>query len=150
MQRRQCDRPAPHSDWTSSAQPLSTEAWQTGSASLPTSAIYWACDETISGSFLGGRKPDDSTVIRIMSYLALRLPHPDKIDTAAVARHRRKRYRLHPITVQFYDSLLKLGKPVTLVVYPGEGHELSTASLADQHVRRAIRFFRASRRDESK
>jgi dipeptidyl aminopeptidase/acylaminoacyl peptidase len=102
-------------------------------------------DETIPG-FLGGRKPDDSPDLycRISPVY-----HTDKIDTPLLLVIGEKDTR-YTDTVQFYDSLLKLGKPVTLVVYPGEGHEFSTVSLADQHVRRAIRFFRASRRDESK
>jgi dipeptidyl aminopeptidase/acylaminoacyl peptidase len=102
-------------------------------------------DETIPG-FLGGREPDDSPDLY---YRISPVYHADKIDTPLLLVIGEKDTR-YADTVQFYDSLLKLGKPVTLVVYPGEGHELSTASLADQHVRRAIRFFRASRRDESK
>jgi dipeptidyl aminopeptidase/acylaminoacyl peptidase len=48
-------------------------------------------------------------------------------------------------TMEFYRALSKAGSPVSLVTYPEEGHELSTASLAEQHVRRALDFFRAAK-----
>jgi dipeptidyl aminopeptidase/acylaminoacyl peptidase len=41
--------------------------------------------------------------------------------------------------------LRKIGRPVSLVVYPGEDHEISNAALAEQHVRKAIEFFRLRR-----
>lgn len=45
-------------------------------------------------------------------------------------------------TMEFYNALRKLDRPVTLVVYRGEGHELSGA-LAGQYVQKALEFFRS-------
>jgi dipeptidyl aminopeptidase/acylaminoacyl peptidase len=47
-------------------------------------------------------------------------------------------------TINFYEALRKAGSPISLVTYPGEGHGLSTAALADQHVRKALEFFRSA------
>jgi dipeptidyl aminopeptidase/acylaminoacyl peptidase len=40
--------------------------------------------------------------------------------------------------------LRKAGSPVELIVYPGEGHGIATAALGEQHVQRAIEFFRSA------
>ncbi len=96
-------------------------------------------DETIP-AFLGGCTPDNSLDLyrRISpAYQA------DKIDTPLLLVVGEKDSR-YADTIQFYRSLHKLGKPVSLLVYPREGHEISSASLAEQHIRKAIQFFRAA------
>ncbi len=96
-------------------------------------------DETIPG-FLGGRKPDDSLELyRRISPLF----HVDEIATPLLLVIGEKDTRYND-TMQFYEALRKLGRPVTLVVYPGEGHEISSAALAEQHVRKALEFFRST------
>jgi dipeptidyl aminopeptidase/acylaminoacyl peptidase len=48
-------------------------------------------------------------------------------------------------TMEFYRALRKAGSLVSLVTYPGESHGLSNATLAEQHVRRALEFFRSAK-----
>jgi dienelactone hydrolase len=97
-------------------------------------------DETIPG-FLGGRKPEDSLELyrRISPVF-----HVDRISTPLLLVIGEKDTRFED-TMEFYRALSKAGSPVSLVTYPEEGHELSTASLAEQHVRRALDFFRAAK-----
>jgi len=96
-------------------------------------------DETIPG-FLGGRKPDDSPELyhRISP-----LFHVDKIVTPLLLVIGEKDTRFDD-TMRFYQALRRAGSPVSLVTYPDEGHELSTAARAEQHVRKAVEFFRSS------
>ncbi len=98
-------------------------------------------DETIPG-FLGGRTPADSLELyrRISPVFQV-----DKIVTPLLLVIGEKDTRYND-TTRFYEALRKLGRPVSLAVYPGEGHEISSAALADQHVRRALEFFRSTQR----
>jgi dipeptidyl aminopeptidase/acylaminoacyl peptidase len=96
-------------------------------------------DETIPG-FLRGRKPEDSPELyrRISPVF-----HVDKIVTPLLLAIGEKDTRFED-TMQFYEALRKAGSPVSLVTYPGEGHEFSTAALAEQHVQKALEFFRGA------
>ena len=97
-------------------------------------------DETIPG-FLGGRTPQDSLELyRRIS--ALYQANPITTPLLLVVGEKDTRYG---DTVEFYKTLHALGRPVTLAVYPGEGHELSSAELAELHVRKALEFFRSAR-----
>jgi dipeptidyl aminopeptidase/acylaminoacyl peptidase len=102
-------------------------------------------DQTIP-NFLGGRKPEDSNdlyirispiyqVEKISTPLLLVVGEKDSIPGGG------SRYK---DAVAFYEALRKAGKPVDLVVYPGEGHEISDAAVVEQHVRKAIEFFRSA------
>jgi dipeptidyl aminopeptidase/acylaminoacyl peptidase len=96
-------------------------------------------DETIPG-FLGGRKPEDSPELyRRISPVY----QADKIATPLLLVIGEKDTR-YDDTMKFYEALRKAGSPVSLVVYPGEGHGISTAALAEQHVRKALEFFRST------
>jgi len=97
-------------------------------------------DETIPG-FLGGKKPEDSPELyrRISPVFQV-----DRISTPLLLVIGEKDTRFED-TMEFYRALRKAGSPVSLVTYPGEGHGLSTAALAEQHVRRALDFFRAAK-----
>jgi dipeptidyl aminopeptidase/acylaminoacyl peptidase len=96
-------------------------------------------DETIPG-FLGGRTPASFPGLyrRISPFY-----QADKIVTPLllVVGDQDTRYS---DTMHFYAALRKLGRPVTLVVYHGEGHELSGPSRAGQHVQKALDFFRSA------
>jgi dipeptidyl aminopeptidase/acylaminoacyl peptidase len=96
-------------------------------------------DETIPG-FLGGRKPEDSPELyrRIAPVF-----QAATIATPLLLVIGEKDTRFED-TMQFYEVLRKAGSPVSLVIYPGEGHELSTAALAEQHVQKALEFFRSA------
>ena len=96
-------------------------------------------DETIPG-FLGGKVPEDSLELyhRISP-----LYQVDKITTPMLLVIGEKDTRYHD-TMQFYEALRRIGRPVSLVAYPGEGHEISSAALAEQHVRKALEFFRST------
>jgi len=101
-------------------------------------------DETIPG-FLGGRKPDDSPELyRRISPIY----HVDKIVTPLLLIVGKTDTR-YADTIEFYRKLRRLRKPVRLIIYPNEGHEISSTSLADHHVRDAIEFFRTQRRSRS-
>lgn len=96
-------------------------------------------DETIP-TFLGGRRPEDSPdLYRRISPVF----HVDKITTPLLLMIGEKDNRFAD-TMSFYEALRKAGRPVSLVSYPGEGHGLSTAALAEQHVRKALEFFRSA------
>ncbi len=97
-------------------------------------------DETIPG-FLGGRKPEDSPELyrRISP-----VNQVDKIKTPLLLVVGDKDAPRYNDTMEFYEALRKAGSPVSLVVYPGEGHGISTPALADQHVKRALDFFRST------
>ena len=95
-------------------------------------------DETIPG-FLRGRKPEDSPELyrRISPVFQV-----EKISTPLLLVIGEKDTRFDD-TMEFYRALLKAGSPVSLVTYPGEGHQLSNAMLAEQHVQTALDFFRS-------
>jgi dipeptidyl aminopeptidase/acylaminoacyl peptidase len=101
-------------------------------------------DMTIPG-FLGGRKPEDSPDL----YLRISpVYHVDKIVTPLLLVVGAKdsiagggsRYE---DAVHFSEALRKAGRTVDFVVYPDAGHGVP-ASLAEQHVRKAIEFFRSA------
>jgi dipeptidyl aminopeptidase/acylaminoacyl peptidase len=103
-------------------------------------------DETIP-NFLGGRRPEGFPEL----YLRISpLYHVDKIVTPLLLVVGEKdsipdggsRYN---DAKAFYEALRKVGGSVELIVYPGEGHEISSAVVAEQHVRRAIDFFQSAR-----
>jgi len=97
-------------------------------------------DETIPG-FLGGRKPEDSPELyrRISPVF-----HVDRISTPLLLVIGEKDTRFED-TMEFYRALRKAGSPVSLITYPGVGHELSNAALAEEHVRRTLEFFRSAK-----
>ncbi len=101
-------------------------------------------DMTIPG-FLGGRKPEDSPdLYRRISPI----DHVDKIVTPLLLAVGAKdsiagggsRYE---DAVHFSEALRKAGRTVDFVVYPDAGHGVP-GSLAEQHVRKAIDFFRSA------
>jgi dipeptidyl aminopeptidase/acylaminoacyl peptidase len=95
-------------------------------------------DETIPG-FLGGRKPEDfPELYRRISPIF----HVDKIVTPLLLVIGEKDTR-YSDTMNFYEALRTAGSPVSLSAYAGEGHELSTVARAEEHVRRALEFFRS-------
>jgi hypothetical protein len=96
-------------------------------------------DETIPG-FLGGRTPQDSLALyqRISPVY-----QADKITTPLlVIGDKDTRYS---DTMRFYDVLRKLHCPVSLVVYHGEGHELSSEPREQEHVQRSLDFLRSAK-----
>lgn len=103
-------------------------------------------DGTIPG-FLGGRKPEQfpELYVRISPFY-----FADKIATPLLLvvgdqdsiPHGGSRYS---DAKAFYQALRKAGGPVDLVVYPGEGHGISSAVLAEQHVKQALEFFNRRR-----
>jgi dipeptidyl aminopeptidase/acylaminoacyl peptidase len=97
-------------------------------------------DETIPG-FLEGRKPEDSPELyrRISPVF-----HVDRISTPLLLVIGEKDTRFED-TMEFYRALRRAGNVVSLVTHPGEGHELSNATLGKQHVRRALEFFRSAK-----
>ena len=96
-------------------------------------------DETIPG-FLGGRTPHD---FLDLYHRISPLYQADKIVTPLLLVVGDKDTR-YSDTMRFYEALRKLGRSVILVVYPGEAHELSSPSLAEQHVQKALDFFRTA------
>jgi dipeptidyl aminopeptidase/acylaminoacyl peptidase len=101
-------------------------------------------DETIPG-FLGGRTPQDSLALyhRISPlYLAEKITTP----LLLVVGDEDTRYS---DTMRLYDALKKLHRPVSLVVYHGEGHELSSESREQEHVQRALDFLRSVKPEEA-
>jgi len=100
-------------------------------------------DDTIP-NFLGGRRPEDSPDLydRISA-----VKHADLIQTPLLLVIGDKdsipgggsRYL---DTLAFYDALRKAGRPVELIVYPNQGHGIDN-SLAEQHVNKAIEYFRS-------
>lgn len=100
-------------------------------------------DMTIPG-FLGGRKPEDSPdlYLRISPvYQAAEITTPLLLVVGAKDSIQGGGSRYED-AVHFAEVLRKAGKPVELVVYPEEGHGIS-AKLAEQHVQRAIEFFKS-------
>jgi dipeptidyl aminopeptidase/acylaminoacyl peptidase len=95
-------------------------------------------DETIPG-FLGGKKPEDSPELyrRISPIYQV-----DKITTPLMLVIGEKDTRYND-TMEFNEALRKIGSPVRLVVYAGEGHEISNPALAERHVRMALEFFQS-------
>jgi acylaminoacyl-peptidase len=101
-------------------------------------------DDTIP-NFLGGRRPEDSPALydrispvkaaaRIKTPLLLVIGDKDSIPGGG------SRYE---DTLAFHDALVKSGAPVELVVHQGQGHGLNDVSLTEQHVGKAIEYFRA-------
>ena len=101
-------------------------------------------DNTIP-NFLGGRRPEDSPGLydRISP-----MKHVDLIHTPLLLAIGDKdsipgggsRYQ---DTLAFYNALQKAGRPVELVVYRGQGHGLDNDEVVEQHVAKAITFFRS-------
>jgi dipeptidyl aminopeptidase/acylaminoacyl peptidase len=101
-------------------------------------------DDTIP-NFLGGRRPEDSPDLYdrispvkhadlIQTPLLLIIGDKDSIPNGG------SRYL---DTLAFYDALRKAGRPVELLVYPNQGHGIGGDSLVEQHVNRAVEYFRA-------
>jgi dipeptidyl aminopeptidase/acylaminoacyl peptidase len=95
-------------------------------------------DDTVAG-FLHGRTPADSPdlylrispiyqVAQIQTPLLLVLGDKDETRVDDTRR--------------FHEALVKAGSPAKLVMYAGEGHQLTSAALGVKHVRQAIEFFR--------
>ncbi len=97
-------------------------------------------DKTIPG-FLGGREPeDDLELYRRISPLY----QVDRITTPLLLVVGEKDTRFAD-AVRFYEAIRKAGGPVTLIRYPDEGHGIDDSAFAEQHVRRAVEFFRSAR-----
>jgi dienelactone hydrolase len=101
-------------------------------------------DDTIP-NFLGGKRPEDSPglydrispmkhVDRIHTPLLLAIGDKDSIPGGG------SRYQ---DTLAFYDALKKAGRPVELIVYRGQGHAIDNDGVVEQHVNKAIDFFRS-------
>lgn len=43
----------------------------------------------------------------------------------------------------FYDALSKAGRPAELIVYRGQGHGINDDTRIEQHLNRAIDYFRS-------
>jgi len=98
-------------------------------------------DVLIAG-FLGGRKPEDSPELyRRISPVY----QADKIKTPLILAVGDKDIRLADAQ-RFNEALRKAGAPVTFVTYPNEGHEFSNKATAEEHLKKAIEFFRANSR----
>ena len=95
-------------------------------------------DNVIAG-FLRGRTPGDSMDLyrRISPFYAA-----DRIQTPLLLVVGEKDETRVEDTRRFYDALAKSGSPAKLVVYPGEGHQLTSAAGGVNHVRLALDFFR--------
>jgi dipeptidyl aminopeptidase/acylaminoacyl peptidase len=98
-------------------------------------------DVLIAG-FLGERTPEDSLELyRRISPVY----QADKIKTPLILTVGEKDVRLADAQ-RLNESLSKSGAPVTFVTYPNEGHEFSNPAAAEQHLRKAIEFFRDNSR----
>ena|SRR5688572_18383925 len=98
-------------------------------------------DVLIAG-FLGGRKPEDSPELyRRISPVY----QADKIKTPLILAVGEKDVRLADAQ-RFHEALKKAGAPVTFVTYPNEGHEISNSVTKEEHLRKAIEFFRNNSR----
>jgi dipeptidyl aminopeptidase/acylaminoacyl peptidase len=97
-------------------------------------------NETIPG-FLGGRTPSDSLELyRRISPIY----HAGQVKTPLMLVVGDKDETRYSDNLSFHEALLKAGCPAKLVVYKGEGHEISNAELGVKHVRQAIDFFRSA------
>jgi len=97
-------------------------------------------DDTIPG-FLGGRTPADSLdLYRRISPVY----HAGQIKTPLMLVIGDKDETRYDDNLRFYDALRKAGSPAQLVVYKGEGHEISSAERGVKHVRQSIDFFRSA------
>jgi dipeptidyl aminopeptidase/acylaminoacyl peptidase len=97
-------------------------------------------DETIPG-FLGGRTPADSPELyRSISPIY----HVDHIKTPLLLVVGEQDQPRYDDTLRFYDALIKADSPAKLVVYKGEGHQITSTELALKHVQQALDFFRAA------
>jgi dipeptidyl aminopeptidase/acylaminoacyl peptidase len=94
-------------------------------------------DETIPG-FLGGKRPED--VVELYRRISP-VYHVNNITTPLLLVVGEKDSR-YTNAIAFYEALQQAGRPVTLVQYAGEGHEIMSDAVAEQHVRKAIQFFR--------
>jgi dienelactone hydrolase len=101
-------------------------------------------DDTIP-NFLGGRRPEDSPDLydrispvkhadRIRTPLLLIIGDKDSIEGGG------SRYR---DTLAFHDALRKAACPVELIVYQGQGHGIDNDRLTEEHVNKAIDYFRS-------
>jgi len=97
-------------------------------------------DETIPG-FLGGRTPVDSPAL-YRSISAIN--HVDRIKTPLMLVVGEQDQPRFDDTQHFYDALIKAGSPAKLVVYKGEGHQITSVELGVKHIGQAIDFFRAA------
>jgi dipeptidyl aminopeptidase/acylaminoacyl peptidase len=97
-------------------------------------------DETIPG-FLGGRTPADAPELyRSISPIY----HVDRIKTPLLLVVGEQDQPRYDDTQRFYDALIKAGAPAKLVVYRGEGHQITSLELKLKHVHQALDFFRAA------
>jgi len=97
-------------------------------------------DETIPG-FLGGRTPADSPELyRSISPIY----HVDRIKTPLLLVVGELDQPRYDDTKRFYDALIESGSPAKLVVYKGEGHQITNHELGLKHVHQALDFFRAA------
>jgi acetyl esterase/lipase len=87
-------------------------------------------DETIPG-FLGGKRPED--VVELYRRISP-VYHVNNITTPLLLVVGEKDSR-YTNAIAFYEALQQAGRPVTLVQYPGEGHEIMSDAVAEQHVR---------------
>jgi len=94
-------------------------------------------DNTIP-NFLRGRRPEDSPELynRISPFY-----HADKISTPLILTVGEKDTRLDDHQ-RFYAALKSAGAPETLVVYPGQGHEILDPQMLEEHFNRALAFFK--------
>ncbi len=101
-------------------------------------------DNTIP-NFLGGKRPEDSPALydrispvkqvdRIQTPLLLTIGDKDSIPGGG------SRYL---DTIAFYDALRKAGGPAELIVYRGQGHGITDDTLTEQHLNKAIDYFRS-------
>jgi dipeptidyl aminopeptidase/acylaminoacyl peptidase len=101
-------------------------------------------DDTIP-NFLGGKRPEDSPglydrispvkhVDHIQTPLLLTIGDKDSIPGGG------SRYL---DTLAFYDALRKAGRPAELIVYRDQGHGINTDGLIEQHLNKAIDYFRS-------
>lgn len=101
-------------------------------------------DETIPG-FLGGKTPEKYPDLyrRISPVYQV-----DKIVTPLLLTIGKKDTRYND-TIEFYNKLRAAGRPVSLVVYPDDEHEISDSE-AEPYIRKAIEFFRTADTSDAK
>lgn len=108
-------------------------------------------DDTIP-NFLGGKRPEDSPALydrispvkhvdRIQTPLLLMIGDKDSIPGGG------SRYL---DTLAFYDALRKAGRSAELIVYRGQGHGIDNDGLTEQHLNKAIDYFRSHMAAERK
>ena len=98
-------------------------------------------DVLIAG-FLGGRKPEDSPELyRRISPVY----QAEKIKTPLILAVGENDIRFADAQ-RFHEALKQAGAPVTFVTYPNEGHGISNPVTAEEHLRKAMEFFRSNSR----